>query len=292
MALPQLTDEQRKQALEKAAAARHARAELREQIKKGEKSLESVLNSDDPIASRMKVSTLIESLPGYGKAKAAKIMEELGISATRRVQGLGVRQREQLLEQLTKSVSAQDSKLFVISGPSGAGKGTLVTRVRERRSNLVLTVSATTRAPRKGEVDGVNYFFLTREEFDRRVANGEFVEWAEVHGNCYGTLVSEVQSKLASGSSLILEIDVQGALQVKERFPEAVLIFIKPPSLEVLRERLVGRGTETPETIELRMANAADELALADRYDDVVVNDDLDRATDELVRVLDMHERI
>ena len=160
-------------------------------------------------------------------------------------------------------MSAQDSKLFVISGPSGAGKGTLVTRVRERRSNLGLTVSATTRAPRKGEVDGVNYFFLTREEFDRRVANGEFVEWAEVHGNCYGTLVSEVTSKLASGSSLILEIDVQGALQVKERFPEAVLIFIKPPSLEVLRERLVGRGTETPETIELRMANAADELALA-----------------------------
>ena len=104
--------------------------------------------------------------------------------------------------------------------------------------------------------------------------------------------MSEVQSKLASGSSLILEIDVQGALQVKERFPEAVLIFIKPPSLEVLRERLVGRGTETPDTIELRMANAAHELALADRYDDVVVNDDLDRATDELVRVLDMHERI
>ena len=132
-------------------------------------------------------------------------------------------------------MGAQDSKLFVISGPSGAGKGTLVTRVRELRSNLGLTVSATTRAPRKGEVDGVNYFFLTREEFDRRVANGEFVEWAEVHGNCYGTLVSEVTSKLASGASLILEIDVQGALQVKERFPEAVLIFIKPPSLEVLR---------------------------------------------------------
>lgn len=190
-------------------------------------------------------------------------------------------------------MSAQDSKLFVISGPSGAGKGTLVTRVRERRSNLGLTVSATTRAPRKGEVDGVNYFFLTREEFDRRVANGEFVEWAEVHGNRYGTLVSEVQSKLASGSSLILEIDVQGALQVKERFPEAVLIFIKPPSLEVLRERLARIAVpRRPETIELRMANAAHELALADRYDEVVVNDDLDRATDELVRVLDMHERI
>ena len=189
-------------------------------------------------------------------------------------------------------MSAQDSKLFVISGPSGAGKGTLVTRVRERRSNLALTLSATPRPPRKPALDGLNSIFLTREEIHRRQANGEIVEWAEVHGNCYGTLVSEVTSKLASGSSLILEIDVQGALQVKERFPEAVLIFIKPPSLEVLHERLVGRGTETPETIELRMANAADELALADHYDDVVVNDDLDRATDELVRVLDMHERI
>lgn len=179
----------------------------------------------------------------------------------------------------------------MISGPSGAGKGTLVARVRAERSNLGLTVSATTRAPREGEVDGVSYHFLTRDEFMRRVDAGEFVEWAEVHGNCYGTLVSEVESKLASGSSLILEIDVQGALQVKKRFPDAILVFIKPPSLEVLRERLVGRGSETPESLELRMADAEQELALADRYDDVVVNDDLDRATAELARVLDMHER-
>ena len=189
-------------------------------------------------------------------------------------------------------MGAQDSKLFVISGPSGAGKGTLVARVRELRSNLGLTVSATTRAPRKGEVDGVSYHFLTRDAFEQKVAAGEFVEWAEVHGNCYGTLVSEVESKLAGGSSLILEIDVQGALQVKKRFPDAVLIFIKPPSLEVLRERLAGRGSETPESLELRMADAEQELALADRYDDVVVNDDLDRATEDLVRVLDKHERI
>ena len=179
----------------------------------------------------------------------------------------------------------------MISGPSGAGKGTLVARVRAERSNLGLTVSATTRAPREGEVDGVSYHFLSREEFMRKVDAGEFVEWAEVHGNCYGTLVSEVESKLASGSSLILEIDVQGALQVKKRFPDAILVFIKPPSLEVLRERLVGRGSETPESLELRMADAEQELALADRYDDVVVNDDLDRATAELARVLDMHER-
>ncbi len=184
------------------------------------------------------------------------------------------------------------SKLFVISGPSGAGKGTLVARVREQRSNLGLTVSATTRKPREGEVEGVNYYFLTRDEFERRVEAGAFVEWAEVHGNCYGTLVSEVESKLASGNSLILEIDVQGALQVKKRFPDAVLVFIKPPSLEILRERLVGRGSETPESLELRLADAQGELELADRYDDVVVNDDLDRATEELVRVLDKHERI
>lgn len=188
-------------------------------------------------------------------------------------------------------MSSLQPKLFVISGPSGAGKGTLVARIRDQRPSLGLTVSATTRAPREGEVDGVTYHFMTREEFSARVERGEFVEWAEVHGNCYGTLVREVESKLAAGSSLILEIDVQGALQVRERFPEAVLVFIKPPSLEILKERLVGRGTETPESVALRLANAERELALADRYDDIVVNDDLERATAELVRVLEKHER-
>ncbi len=188
-------------------------------------------------------------------------------------------------------MGSSKSKLFVISGPSGAGKGTLVARVRDERPNLGLTVSATTRSPREGEIDGVSYHFLSKEEFASRVDEGKFVEWAEVHGNCYGTLVSEVESKLASGTSLILEIDVQGALQVKDKIPDAVLIFIKPPSLEILRARLVGRGSETPESLELRMANAEHELELADRYDDVVVNDDLDRATAELLSVIENHER-
>ena len=125
----------------------------------------------------------------------------------------------------------------------------------------------------------------------RRVDAGQFVEWAEVHGNCYGTLVSEVEQKLASGSSLILEIDVQGALQVRDRIPDAVLIFIEPPSLEILKERLVGRGTESPETIELRMNNAQHEMELADRYDDIVVNDDLETATAQLMAVFEKHER-
>ncbi len=167
----------------------------------------------------------------------------------------------------------------------------MVARVREQLPRLGLTVSATTREPREGEVDGKSYYFLTPEEFDRRVQAGAFVEWAHVHGHCYGTLVSEVERNIAAGSSLILEIDVQGALQVRERYPEAVLVFIKPPSLEELRDRLVKRGTETAESIELRMANAKHELELADRYDEVVVNDDLDRAVADLISIIEKHER-
>lgn len=189
-------------------------------------------------------------------------------------------------------MSSIEPKLFVISGPSGAGKGTLVARVRERRHDLGLTVSATTREPRAGEVDGVNYHFLSDEEFSRRVEAGAFVEWAQVHDHRYGTLASEVDRNLATGRSLILEIDVQGALAVRERFSDAVLIFIEPPSLDELRARLVGRGSETPASLELRMANAERELALAASYNEVIVNDDLDRATDELLAVLQRYERI
>lgn len=182
-------------------------------------------------------------------------------------------------------------KLFVISGPSGAGKGTLVARVRGELPNLGLTVSATTRAPRAGEVDGVSYYFLSDEEFTRRVEAGEFLEWAQVHDHRYGTLCSEVNRNLATGHSLILEIDVQGALNVKKRFPDAVLVFIEPPSLDVLRERLIGRGSETPESLELRLADARREMELVDRYDVRLVNDDLDRATKELVSILTSYER-
>lgn len=183
------------------------------------------------------------------------------------------------------------SKLFVVSGPSGAGKGTLVALVRKQLPGLGLTVSATTRSPREGEIDGVSYYFLTPDEFERRVEAGEFIEWAHVHGHCYGTLASEVERNLVQGSSLILEIDVQGALQVRERMPEAVLIFIKPPSLEVLAERLRKRGTETEASLELRLSNAKAELALADRYDEIVVNDDLDEAVAQLAGIIEAYER-
>ena len=175
-------------------------------------------------------------------------------------------------------------KLFVVSGPSGVGKGTLVSLVREQRPDLGLTVSATTRQPRPGEVDGVSY------HFDRRVEAGEFLEWANVHGNRYGTLASEVDRNLSAGKSVILEIDVQGALNVRKVFPDAVLVFIEPPSMEVLEQRLRGRETESEESLRLRLADAAGELELAPRYDERIVNDDLERATSELLRVLETHE--
>ena len=162
----------------------------------------------------------------------------------------------------------------------------LLAELRKQRPDLGLTVSATTRSPRPGEVDGTSYYFLSDEEFRRRIAAGEFVEWAEVHGHLYGTLVSEVKRLLAKGHSLVLEIDVQGALNVRKVYPDAVLVFIEPPSLQVLEERLRGRGTEDEASIELRLKNARHEMELADQYDVRIVNDTVDRAAQELGSVM------
>lgn len=173
--------------------------------------------------------------------------------------------------------------LFVLSGPSGAGKGTLVKRVFQRIPDAWVSVSATTRQPRPGEVDGKDYFFLDQPRFDELVSQDGFLEWAHVHGNSYGTLRSRVQERMDEGAQVILEIDVQGAFQVKKAMPEAHLIFIEPPSLEELERRLRGRGTETEEVICKRMKTAEVELAQKMEYDVQVINDELERATDELV---------
>lgn len=176
--------------------------------------------------------------------------------------------------------------LFVVSGPSGAGKGTLLSQLIERIPDAWVSVSATTRSPRPGEIEGVHYFFLDTDHFKSLVEQDGFLEWAQVHDNYYGTLKQSVIDHMNAGDQVILEIDVQGALQVRKALPEAHLVFIEPPSLEELERRLRQRGTETEDVISSRMKTAEVELAQKMEYDVQVVNDDLERAVDELVEVI------
>ena len=177
--------------------------------------------------------------------------------------------------------------LYVISGPSGAGKGTLVEMLRGNVEGLWVSISATTRPPRKGEVEGVHYFFKTDAEFDDLIANDGLLEWANVHGHRYGTPRGPVLAHIASGDQVILEIEPQGAFQVRDKYPDCILIFIEPPSMEELKRRLVGRGTETSEQIAGRLEVAQVEMAREVEYDVVVRNDDLDSAARELIGVID-----
>jgi guanylate kinase len=177
-------------------------------------------------------------------------------------------------------------RVFVITGPSGVGKGTLIRLLRERMPELELAVSATTRRPRPGETQGVDYWFLTDDEFSERVDEGEFVEHAEYSGRRYGTLRSELDRRIGAGHPVLLEIEVQGARQVRRTMPEALQIFIAPPSGEVLRARLVGRGTDDPEDVEARLRTARSELAAQDEFREVVVNDRLDEAVDKLEAIV------
>jgi guanylate kinase len=179
------------------------------------------------------------------------------------------------------------AKVFVITGPSGVGKGTLIRSLFDRIAALGLSVSATTRPPRPGEEDGVHYHFLSRDQFDDHVAAGDFVEWAEYSGNRYGTLRSELDQRVDEGAPVVLEIEVQGARQVREKMPEAIQVFIAPPSRETLRARLVGRGTDTPEAVERRLETADEELAAQPEFKHVVVNDRLEDAVDELVGIVE-----
>ncbi len=176
--------------------------------------------------------------------------------------------------------------VFVITGPSGVGKGTLIRGLMERLPALELSVSATTRAPRPGEQDGVDYHFLTREEFDRRVHEGDFVEHADYAGRSYGTLRSELEERVRAGTPIVLEIEVQGARQVRASVPDAVQVFIAPPSLDELRTRLIGRGTDDPEGVERRLRVAAEELQAQPEFGHVVVNDRLQDALEQLAAIV------
>lgn len=182
--------------------------------------------------------------------------------------------------------SGRKGRLFVVSGPSGVGKGTVVTEVLKRLPNLRRAVTYTTRQPRPGEVQGKDYHFVSREEFERLKEQGAFLEWAEVYGNFYGSPRHEVEQILSSGQDVVLVLDVQGALAVKRQIPDAVLIFLEPPSLEELRRRLEMRGTDPPEVIERRMAKAQWEMEQASKFDHIVLNDELERAVNELVKLM------
>ncbi|NKX93341.1 guanylate kinase [Sanguibacter hominis ATCC BAA-789] len=187
---------------------------------------------------------------------------------------------------------AAPARLTVLAGPTAVGKGTVSADLRERYPEVWLSVSATTRSPRPGEVDGVHYHFLSTEEFDRLNTGGELLESAIVHGrNRYGTPRGPVEARLAAGEPALLEIDLQGARQVRESMPDARFVFLAPPSWEELERRLVGRGTEGPEERERRLATARIELAAESEFDHVIINDDVHRATDELVSVIGLTPR-
>jgi guanylate kinase len=182
------------------------------------------------------------------------------------------------------SGSSPPGRLLLITGPSGVGKGTLVTRLRERHPDLWLSVSATTRAPRAGEEEGRHYFFLDRAAFERQVAAGGFLEWAEFAGNLYGTPRAAVQERLEAGRTVLLEIELEGARQVRRSFPAGFQVLLRPPSFEELERRIRGRGTDSEEAIARRLARAREELAAEAEFDAVVVNDDLERALVDLER--------
>jgi len=176
-------------------------------------------------------------------------------------------------------------RLFVVSGPSGAGKSTVCKKVRIDL-NINLATSATTRSPREGEAHGREYYFLSVEEFENKIATDEFLEYANVHGNYYGTLKSEAEARLSKGENVILEIDVQGGIQIKKKFEDACLVFFKAPSEKVLEERLRGRGTDAEEVVQLRLKNSLKEMEFEKEYEYVIINETVEKSVEELIEII------
>jgi guanylate kinase len=280
-----------------AVAARRARAEVKRQVASRERTALDVAQSawaGDPAApeATLRVTELLKSIPTLGPTRTERVMAELGIAASKRVGGLGSRQRVQLRDYLLSredSAPRPRSRLVVLAGPTAVGKGTVSRHIRETYPDVLLSVSATTRPPRPGEIDREHYYFVSDAEFDAMIERGEFLEYATVHNaSRYGTPRPPIDRALAEGKSVLLEIDLQGARAVKAAMPEALLVFLLPPSWEELVRRLVGRGTESAEEQQRRLDTAKVELAAQDEFDVKVVNEEVGQAAREVVELLDV----
>ena len=278
-----------------AVAARRARASVKLAVHDRVRSAVDVVEAAwaDPSATAeasLRVRELLTSIPTLGPTRVAKAMGQLGIAESKRVGGLGVRQRLKLVQWLAHREhrdSPDLARLVVLAGPTAVGKGTVSTYIRENYPEVHLSVSATTRAPRPGEVHGVNYYFVTDADFDRLIETGQMLETATVHNAFrYGTPRAPIDDALAAGKSVLLEIDLQGARSVRKVMPEAVLVFLLPPTWDELVRRLIDRGTEDSAEQQRRLETAKMELAAQDEFDHRVVNSEVSTAAREVVDLM------
>lgn len=285
---PQLTADQRSAALAKAKQSRQERSLVKLKVKSGELSLSEVFNLADknPVVAKMRVAELLAAISGVGKIRAQAIMERLDISPTRRIQGLGKHQVASLNSEFSRTTTR--GKLIVLSGPGGVGKSTIAAHIRKQKTFWV-SVSSTTRKPRTTEKHGVEYYFLSDAEFDEEVNENHFLEWAHFAGARYGTPREPVEKALASGKNVLLEIEIEGAKQVKIHAPEAILVFLEPPSWEELVSRLEKRATDSPQRRAERLQLAQEELAAASFFDHRLINDEVEGVAQKLLSLASAH---